>query len=171
MDEWVSKPAAPALHPELGSLALDLETYSMLVELASKADDVVRAERYAEEAAARGLRLSRRSLCQVAWAHLRAGEPRRAHLRAEALIKQGSAERPNYLPAVVKQELQTWRSQRSWDPEEVVDLVDALARSLADSGNAATPPPQCESRCAERSASRYRRRRHQEHCIQEGAYD
>jgi len=137
-EEWFHRPSTPGLHPELGGLQPDGESYDIMVQAAASQGELVRAEQYLRLAYERGLKPARGSYARFAYSLLAAGEPRRAHHWVSELVRRGCSKVESYDPQVVKQELRNLRSQRSWPPEELVDLVLKLARCLATVGNPAT---------------------------------
>lgn len=137
-DEWFDRTAAPALHPQMAGLLPDRESYDIMVQSSAGAGDLVRAERYMKLALDHDIRPSRSTFYKLTHALLAVGQAKRAHCWMELLVQRGCAKVDSYAACDVKQELRTLRSLRTWQPEEHVDIVLALASSLAAQGNPVT---------------------------------
>mmetsp|Transcript_85115 Transcript_85115/g.150536 ORF Transcript_85115/g.150536 Transcript_85115/m.150536 type:complete len:458 (-) Transcript_85115:117-1490(-) len=137
-DEWFDKPAARALHPEMGNLSPDFVSYDIMIQASAKAGNLVRAEKYLSNSLFLGFRPHRDSFIFVIEAMLAQNEPKRAHNWMEEFIVRGCSKSPSYQPEVVKNCIAELRSARAWDPEAFLALVDSLARSLADADNSAS---------------------------------
>jgi len=88
-EAWFRKPSEPALHPELANVAADAGNYIAMVVLCAERGEIPRAEKYANEAQAAGLRLDLRSYQAIVQACLLASEPRRAHAWASTMLAAG----------------------------------------------------------------------------------
>lgn len=137
-DTWFGKPFATALHPELGPMRPSAASYDIMVQAASQAGDLVRAERYLFACIDRGFRPHRRTFISVVRCFLGAQQPKRAHSWMEDFVERGCSHHSSYRPEAVKQTMASLRSLRKYDPEEQFGLVRELAANLAGSGNTAS---------------------------------
>lgn len=137
-DVWFGKPFAAALHPELGPMRPDAASYDIMVQAATQAKDLVRAERYLFACMDSGFRPHRKSLISVINCFLSAQQPKRAHSWMEEFVVRGCSNHESYRPEAVKQTMAFLRSLRDYDPEEHFCVVKELAASLAASGNTAS---------------------------------
>eukprot|EP00933_Yihiella_yeosuensis_P063412 TRINITY_DN66549_c0_g1_i1.p1 TRINITY_DN66549_c0_g1~~TRINITY_DN66549_c0_g1_i1.p1 ORF type:complete len:503 (-),score=71.80 TRINITY_DN66549_c0_g1_i1:45-1553(-) len=137
-DEWFERPHQAALHPELGDLRPDAQSYDIMIRSTSKANDLIRAERYFHQSMTRGFRPHRESFFEIVRAMLRNDEPKRAHVWLEELVVRGCRQTANYSSEELKDQLVSLHSMRSWNPDVLVKLINDLATSLARIGNTVT---------------------------------
>eukprot|EP00928_Gymnodinium_smaydae_P046498 TRINITY_DN30988_c0_g1_i1.p1 TRINITY_DN30988_c0_g1~~TRINITY_DN30988_c0_g1_i1.p1 ORF type:complete len:414 (+),score=62.54 TRINITY_DN30988_c0_g1_i1:42-1244(+) len=138
-EEWFTQAEHIGLHPELTGLEKNLESYDIMISAFANAGDIPRAEKYAREAeAVFSRRPALATLCAMVRAAIAQGEPRRAHLWMDALVKRGCSLRPNYEPQLLKAEREQHRSRRTLDVDALISLVISLVDALAGSGNAVT---------------------------------
>eukprot|EP00418_Pyrodinium_bahamense_P002730 CAMPEP_0179020236 /NCGR_PEP_ID=MMETSP0796-20121207/5277_1 /TAXON_ID=73915 /ORGANISM="Pyrodinium bahamense, Strain pbaha01" /LENGTH=502 /DNA_ID=CAMNT_0020716043 /DNA_START=88 /DNA_END=1593 /DNA_ORIENTATION=+ len=134
-EAWFERTLQRAIHPELGDLTPNVESYDILVQRAAEAGDLARMEKFLQACCSRGFRPARRSFLRAVQALVGAGEPRRAHHWMEAMVREGSTERADYAPREVKRVLRLRPSLRPWDAEELVEVILGLARRLAEAHN------------------------------------
>jgi len=134
-EQWFTKPLEPSLHPELGGLRPDKESYDIMVQAYAQAGNIARAEKYLREMWVGNHRPSRQTYYKMISMLLDANEPRRAHRWCEALVEYGCNEYPNYDPEVVWEQRRRPRSMRSWEPDDLTSMVSNLACALANAGS------------------------------------
>lgn len=137
-DEWFNRPDTPGLHPELGRLQPNGESFDIMIQAAAACGDMVRGERYLRLAEERGWKVARKSMDRIVRKFLERKESRRAHHWAHTLVKEGCRDVESYEPWVVRNENHKLRSEQVFAPSQIYDLVGALAKSLSDQGNTQT---------------------------------
>lgn len=137
-DEWFNRPDTPVLHPELGTLQPNAESYDIMAQAAASFGDVVRAEKYMRLAKERGLKVSRKTFSRIICKLLEQREARRAHHWAHLLIIEGCCQVECYEPWVVRNEKHKLRSTQIFSPLAIYELVGEVIKGLADTGNTQT---------------------------------
>jgi len=110
-----------------------------MILASAKAGDLARADKYlaqALETERPELRPHRNSFKTIVRSMVKAGEPKRAHHWMEDFVTRGCSECREYSPEAVKLCASSLRSMRPWNLEDHITLVQELAKSLADAGNA-----------------------------------
>jgi len=134
-EDWFGLLKRSPLHPEFENTTAGSATFDVMVQTSAKAQDVIRTQKYLDEAAEASVRLSLKSLVAAGNLFLKIGEYRRLQSLCDQIVRQGCSLRPGYPPQVIRGEKQKARSQRQPEVDSFVALVSSLARALADMEN------------------------------------
>lgn len=110
-EEWFTKVASPALHPEFSMLELDATCYNTMAQAFAENGDAIRSERYAADMKTLGFAISQRCYTALVRCCLQNNDARRAHCWCKEMIEDAGFKKPNKAMMIM------------------------LIRMLADSGN------------------------------------